>query len=425
MKKIFCLILWVYSLVGSLAAQSSGWKKSNFINSQYLYSIKCINFDTVIAVGDTGYIVRTVNNGANWSVIPKVTNNTLFKVDFIDKQIGYAVGANGTVLKTTNEGQTWSNIGIHTNLNLMSLSFINKDTGWVAGGTVGLTGAFTAGSNIGILLKTINGGTSWTIDSTFKPITSVFLMSNDTGYLCTSYLNGRYHSSLCRTTNSGNSFTELKKDSTGEYFIDVQFMNSKEGYLAYNGHSGSGGIYRSTNFGNTCLNIIPFYYMRNLFVLDSCSIFYSYSDVPACGFVGHDRCTNSDFNSNPNTWMAASFINKNKGFGVSGFLFCSGSCIYKLDTVSAPVNIREKDLLKMNLFPNPTSGVISISMEEGIDIPGIKVYLYNSLGQKLLIPNACIDKQLRIDMSEFPKGIYLIKIMREGISVQIEKVIKY
>ena len=427
MKRLLFLIFLLYGNVWQLACQTYGWKKSSFVNAQYLYSIKCINFDTVIEVGDSGYIIRTVNSGANWSVIPKVTNNKLLKVEFVNNQIGYAVGTNGTVLKTTDEGQSWASIGIHSRLNLISLSFINKDTGWVAGGTVDIVGP--EANYIGLLMKTVDGGASWAIDSSFKPISSVFFCNKDTGYICSTYSSGSYRSELSRSINGGSTFTVLKKDSTGNYYTDVQFESSKSGYFAYAGLVNSSGIYRTTDFGASWTNVLPTSttgFVRNLFRPDSCSMFYSYSEVPGCGFVGHDKCTNSNFNSLANSWCDASFINRNKGFCVSGFALCSYSFIYKLDTMSSPpIGITEEKLPNAALYPNPTYGALSLILSHSMAEPGIKVLVYDILGHLQPAVLTYNPFEVKINLDQLAGGIYLIRAMQEDTVILDQKVVKY
>ena len=85
-----------------------------FTPSQELWDIHCINEDTVIAVGNNGYIIRTTNGGSYWDSIYSTTNNTLYKVTFVNDSIGYICGTNGTVLKTENCGLNWTTMNTPT-----------------------------------------------------------------------------------------------------------------------------------------------------------------------------------------------------------------------------------------------------------------------------------------------------------------------
>jgi len=121
--------------VKQINSQEIGWQKLNFVPTYPLYGVYCINYDTVVAVGANGYIIRTTDSGEHWDSIPSNTTNSLYRVHFVNQTTGYVVGEKGTILKTTDMGLTWEKHWLFlSNLNLFSLSFINKDTGWVAGG---------------------------------------------------------------------------------------------------------------------------------------------------------------------------------------------------------------------------------------------------------------------------------------------------
>src|SRR4051812_18472049 len=115
MRKLLFIFLCFLGSQAILSAQPH-WTQLSFTPAQWLYSVDCVNYDTTVVVGDSGYIVRTVNNGLNWNVIPSGTNNLLYKVKFVNDTIGFALGKNGTLLRTINSGQSWSNISINTNM---------------------------------------------------------------------------------------------------------------------------------------------------------------------------------------------------------------------------------------------------------------------------------------------------------------------
>ena len=125
-------------------------------NSNPLYSIYCVNANTVYAVGDTGTIIKTTDGGNHWTKQTTGTNNALYSILFLNENTGYAVGAMGIVLKTT-DGNNWVKLNTGTGYGLSSISFMNADTGWIAGSN----GDFWLPGNVGILLSTYDGGKTW------------------------------------------------------------------------------------------------------------------------------------------------------------------------------------------------------------------------------------------------------------------------
>lgn len=62
----------------------------------------------VFAVSSGGNVYRSNDNGASWALAAAASVYALHGVDFTDNSTGYVVGDNATVLKTTNGGTSWS-----------------------------------------------------------------------------------------------------------------------------------------------------------------------------------------------------------------------------------------------------------------------------------------------------------------------------
>ncbi len=82
----------------------------------------------------------------------KRNNNDLFGVSFTDANTGTAVGFDGTILRTTNGGTTWTSQTSGTTNHLYGVSFTDANTG-------------TAVGVDGTILRTTNGGTTWTLQT--------------------------------------------------------------------------------------------------------------------------------------------------------------------------------------------------------------------------------------------------------------------
>lgn len=87
-------------------------------------------------------------------------------------------------------------------------------------------------------------------------------------------------------------------------------------------------------------------------------------------------------------------------------------------TVNFSLGLNELTLSNLRLFPNPTKDRLIISNSSSIE----KIELYNLIGQKIFEKDFLTDK-INIDLTNYKKGVYLIKIFSEG-KVQTNKVIK-
>ena len=87
----------------------------------------------------------------SWTAQTSGVTTNLRDVYFTDNQTGWAVGNAGVILHTSDGGQTWAAQTSGTTLNLFTVYFIDNQTGWAAGH-----------DQSSVLLKTTNGGTTWT-----------------------------------------------------------------------------------------------------------------------------------------------------------------------------------------------------------------------------------------------------------------------
>jgi photosystem II stability/assembly factor-like uncharacterized protein len=171
------------------------------------------------AVGNSGAIYKTENGGTSWNLKAKPVNATIYSVVFpnsSDPNTGYVAAANAgsTVFKTTDGGTSLTTMtlaGISGSMACMK--FIDANTGWAAGDngeifsykngtwtkqtspvTTLLNGISFASDglngwavgNAGVILHTINGGTTWTQEGsglTTQNLTTVDVVSSTEAYI--------------------------------------------------------------------------------------------------------------------------------------------------------------------------------------------------------------------------------------------------
>lgn len=102
--------------------------------------------DTIFIAGRDGGIIRTTDNGNNWTLSQtKSQTGPLNKIFSLDSKNVYAVGDTGKIFYTSNAGNSWIRQNSGTAKNLNSVWFLSRDTGYVCGDS-------------GIVLKTFTRG---------------------------------------------------------------------------------------------------------------------------------------------------------------------------------------------------------------------------------------------------------------------------
>ena len=119
--------------------------------------------NSVSGTGIAAVIYTTHDGGATWEATTPVPV-ALNAVDFLDMQHGWVT--DGTVLYvTTDGGQSWAKMAPGSSFkHVTQLGFVSSTEGWAIGGQ---------GKGARFLLKTVNGGQSWTpVTSTFSGLSS-------------------------------------------------------------------------------------------------------------------------------------------------------------------------------------------------------------------------------------------------------------
>ncbi len=183
-----------------------------------------------------GSILKTTDAGITWSTVVSDTVEGLYTIYFPGNTTGYSAGLGGSFLKTTDGGNTWSHRDLGSCADIISLWFTNDSTGYAAG--------YDNSDYTGILLKTVNGGTSWDTLlylQNFTSLSSVCFTDDSTGYV------GGSHT-LLKTVDAGVTWLV---DSTGLgqlYNIDaygVFFTSRDTGYAS----DYMGNLFQTTDAG--------------------------------------------------------------------------------------------------------------------------------------------------------------------------------
>lgn len=344
--------------------------------SQQINDIYFPTADTGYAVNAIGQVLYTYNGGQGWGS-NSLMRASLYSVHFINSNIGFAVGqsTNGsfngaTIGKTMDAGATWTIQNFQTNSSLSRIQFVDDSIGYAVG--------FNFSQRDGVVLKTTNGGISWTeqnvTDSTNTLIfRGAFFTNRDTGFIVGQHIAGANQSAVIYTTTDGGSTWAFQLVANRAELYDIQFINDSLGYAVglYFGQTGCGEslILKTTNGGNT-------------WSID-------YTNPLVYGLVS---ITAPD----PNTiYTVESCFGPNT---VGNFLKNTGTI---LDT---PQPRWENDLL---IYPNPTSNQLNIDTPFEIN----SITITDITGQTL---PTIIANTNQVEVSNLPSGIYFINIYTEN-----------
>ncbi len=130
-----------------------------YINYNWFHAVAFLDSTTGLVAGDGGELYRTTNGGSTWlPCAAPVGNIALRELKLIDAQHCYAVGDSGVILMSQDAGLTWIRQNSPVKDPLYGIDFVDGLHGWAVGGT----GYWAVEGATGSLLKTTDGGQTWT-----------------------------------------------------------------------------------------------------------------------------------------------------------------------------------------------------------------------------------------------------------------------
>ncbi len=187
-----------------------------------------------IAVGESGVILRSTNNGASWTQTAKFSSSLNSCATIVGNGVIMAVGRNGLVVRSGDAGGTWAELPQFTSEDLYSIS----ETGL----SVLITGAG------GLTAISSNGGGWWSVveRAVDDDIHASIVLSPQ------NYFIGGTSGTIYATSDGGASWNKSFID-TNFAFQHIRFVSSQIGYAL----GAAGRIVRTTDGGATW-NIINF-----------------------------------------------------------------------------------------------------------------------------------------------------------------------
>jgi photosystem II stability/assembly factor-like uncharacterized protein/subtilisin-like proprotein convertase family protein len=275
-----------------------------------LQSVYFINANIGYAVGGT--VLKTTNGGANWVIQPSITSDFLHSVHFADVNVGYVCSMN-QIYKTNNGGNTWfEDEQPPFDIYVSDIELIvenNTAVAFAVGGQILRTSfEYFGGEPVG------NSGNypGW-----------VGVNSGTTGFFtAVDYINpfvafgvggdpaGPEQGMILRTINGGQTWTRQQSNELTTYFNDVSFADVNNG-IAVGGFI-SGIIRKTTNGGANWVQqtSTPSYSLYSVDMLDV-------NNAYACGFQGlilHTSNGGTNWQSQPTgiagaQWNSIDYIN--------------------------------------------------------------------------------------------------------------------
>lgn len=392
-------------------------------------------------------IFLNLNGYSQWTLQNANTTADLTSVHFFNENSGIAVGSSGTAVVTADGGNTWTPLTF-TQENLKACWMLDQNTIMVGGDK---------------LFRTVNAGLVW--DSTdFTIINKIHFADANTGYLVD-------YDGIFQSTDAGLNWT-MVKDAGGTSVCENVMIASASAPIAM---GNVGGILTYSAFGFRPDDNGVWYPFDTYSFLNANAYTASYFTDANTGFLfanqfrhwipsSHNqliKLTNFElqlnlandlewyFNSElindqmPDLMHDAYFINADKGYAVGdagkiyktsdggvnwtvdydGSLPINSLCFINENTAYAVGNngiILKKGIINdinqpentdalVNIAPNPAHNYVVIKSKKNIE--SVSVYDVNGKQMLFLQPSGSVLTSLQLNVSNFTKGLYIVKIL--------------
>jgi len=266
-SSFFLTVLFLLAVTGAFC-QSVPWERinPNPIESSLKEIVHVPGTNRLVAIGTGATLLYTENMGASWNInyypsgISRMVN--LNAIQFVDSNLGFAAGDNSTLIKTVNGGQSWTTVVDSGDVNFIDVFFIDEQTGFV--------------TKKNSVMKTTDGGTTW-VSTYLSPASPYFspkylhFINDSTGFIGNT--GGLYY---FKTTNAGDSWDSVSITTAIEGFSlqAIQFLDENTGFVSgyvYNSSSSAQYILRTSDGGATWQEVYtdPFNNVQDFYFFDA------------------------------------------------------------------------------------------------------------------------------------------------------------
>lgn len=442
MKKIFTIVLFVLSF-GKMQAQTQ-WNivptMNDTITSHFTHFLNVIDSTTVILTPrytyDTPSILKTTDAGQTWTshIIDSTMYTLLHEAQFVDANTGYIVGGTdfgnwNIFLKTTDGGQTWQDMNASASFStvfptrITEISFVTNQIGFIARGE---------GENK--IYRTTNGGTSFTaLDLPLNSqgsLTEMRFINPYVGFVVRMITNDNINSTteILKTTDGGTTWTIVNTTNWQNVTVwgkkdKIQFVNNLQGFAIVGTGvlkvtQDSGSSWAECDLPLTTPPPTDFYFVNNAtgyVVLDG--------NIYRTDDAGQSWSLQTIENNLDNI-SQVQFATENFGYALNLVGINSPNQIITtlLNTNQQPATplsstTFEDDLF--NIYPNPADDVIHIKNTSNTTIDFI--HLMDISGKIIQTYN---NNPAQLDVSAIQSGTYLLFIQTPQQKVVKKVIIK-
>lgn len=420
MRTIFLIILLFNS---QLILSQGRWEQIQSPTTSFLRNITKSDSNTLWASGHNGTIIKSTDQGNNWTVLQTNTNNIIMNLSAVSNQLVYALTWNfdappyGTyILKTSDGGSSWHSRFFPIEFEfLQSIFFFNENLGLVAGSKTYLT---------------TDGGLSWTQaqrDSDLVanlPFLNIKMFNNNLGFACGGFRD--VAGIIWKTTNGGLNW--ITNGISPDEIFDFAIIDSLN-IIALSGDPEflyQLAFVKSTDGGNNWQYIeLPYYAVSLGFDILNNNTFWA-----AAGYkfiYSTDSGVNWYLQNTPDSTIVYDliFINNQKGFacGANGVLL-------KYIPATSNINFSTSKPFDFNIiqnFPNPFNLSTIIKWQSSVDgHTNLKIFdiLGNEVASLVDDYKSAGDYEIVFVANNLSSGIYICSLRINGFSQHIKMVLQ-
>ena len=353
-------------------------------------------------------VYKTTDGGLTWSEQLNQTDlgssHYFRNIEFLTEEVGFLGTLNGLFYKTTDGGVTWTSV---TNITPNPVAICGLDA-------IGTSTIYGCGAYFGpaFIIKSSDSGNNWTtidMSAYADALVEIYFVTENLGYASGKSATGGV---ILKTMDGGTTWTEIYNSNIiGDYVWKIQILESNTNVIfgavestattlgQFIKSTDSGATWFSTNAPETHLQAVGFTSETHGWIGGHTTGFYETID-------GGVTWTNLNIGNNLNRIFVTS----------SGQAYASGTTLYKYTDQTLNTedfSIPSKSPLQITLLKNPVENNLEFSIDFKSD-DNLLIELYDSNSRFIkqlsreIIKASSTDKHYKFQVTDLATGIYFL-----------------